>query len=664
MSAKDQIKQLVDYFKSEPRLEEKTDAMGDGLMLGANLADEANERSKESADTAVAIQERYKEQILAQDLNPNKDPEVVDARNGYETLGEQSRDVKAQLLERAQEIIELFHLNIGYTTLEFHGAQEGEDSAQALEEAIAQFEGKPGEIIFSGNKTYHFSRTVHIPFNISIDLGLSKIAPMESGEYLNGFLFYVNADYQGKTIEKWGGEYIATIHRGRFVNDINYSGIKGIYSKSKTNFEDITFDNFSKGFLKDGAVDADYSDMITLRKLYFINCQGIEPLIDIRYNGDGLLIDGCHVAGGTDKNHNLLYLYGCNGGKITRCTNGDITILGSSAISLDAFHCEQGKINVANTTISIKDIFQMYNVVYQKIPLTIKNSQFTIDNYVVAYVQDNVRSGTGLQKNYTAADSIDAFIEKSSGEIRNFFRRYYSSLGTGLGMKTAVKVSTNGTSINYDWESNSQLYSKASTVISNQFYSHLKGLKFDKNFVTSSTSITDHGSFDESPGMYYYRVVPYFGPINRKIAKFAGNEVVATITSEQDYPLINMQEDSELQYSKIRLYRGEAPGSYSHYVDIPVGSSLAVYDNGYYISTGERWRARGWSGQEDAYNMFFTKIELRGENVTVYGDRLPTHGKWTLGDVVVVSNTQGDQEHVCTKTGDFSGTAPIFKQRM
>lgn len=91
MSAKDQIKQIVDYFKREPQLKDKTDGMAEGLLLGANLADEANERSKDAAETTLAVQEKYKEQILTQDLNPNKDPELVDIRDGSLTAGERIR---------------------------------------------------------------------------------------------------------------------------------------------------------------------------------------------------------------------------------------------------------------------------------------------------------------------------------------------------------------------------------------------------------------------------------------------------------------------------------------------------------------------------------------------------------------------------------------------
>lgn len=91
MSAKDQINQIVDYFKREPQLKDKTDGMAEGLLLGAILADEANERSKDATETTIAVQEKYKEQILAQDLNPNKDPELVDIRDGSATAGERIR---------------------------------------------------------------------------------------------------------------------------------------------------------------------------------------------------------------------------------------------------------------------------------------------------------------------------------------------------------------------------------------------------------------------------------------------------------------------------------------------------------------------------------------------------------------------------------------------
>lgn len=108
MSAKETIKRIVDSFNSKPYLKDKTREMGEGLMLGASLADESNERSKTAEDTTKRTEEKYKEQILAQDLNPNKDPELVDLRNGNATAGERitkfEQKTTAQFQQTEQEL--------------------------------------------------------------------------------------------------------------------------------------------------------------------------------------------------------------------------------------------------------------------------------------------------------------------------------------------------------------------------------------------------------------------------------------------------------------------------------------------------------------------------------------------------------------------------------
>lgn len=118
MSAKDQIKQLVDYFKKENYLKDKTNGMAEGLMLGANLADEANERSKNATETTLAVQEKYKEQILAQDLNPNKDPELVDLRNGNQTAGERVRKFENETTAEFEKVAKSLDYYVPSLTIE------------------------------------------------------------------------------------------------------------------------------------------------------------------------------------------------------------------------------------------------------------------------------------------------------------------------------------------------------------------------------------------------------------------------------------------------------------------------------------------------------------------------------------------------------------------
>lgn len=82
MSAKEQIKQLVNYFKREPYLKNKTDAMGEGLMLGASLADDANELSKTTDRNLKVLQQEYTEN----GNGSQSTAELLVARDGEEVL--------------------------------------------------------------------------------------------------------------------------------------------------------------------------------------------------------------------------------------------------------------------------------------------------------------------------------------------------------------------------------------------------------------------------------------------------------------------------------------------------------------------------------------------------------------------------------------------------
>lgn len=84
MSAKDQVLELVNKFKKENFLRDKTDAMGDGLLLGANLADEANELSKTTDRDFKVLQQEYTENGNGAQTTA----EILVARDGEETIAD------------------------------------------------------------------------------------------------------------------------------------------------------------------------------------------------------------------------------------------------------------------------------------------------------------------------------------------------------------------------------------------------------------------------------------------------------------------------------------------------------------------------------------------------------------------------------------------------
>ena len=101
MSAKDQIKQIVDFFKKEPELKDKTDGMAEGLLLGAQLADDANELSKETDASFKALQREYTENGNGSQTTA----EITVARDGELVLDDRLKrdfgNVNAQLAQTA-----------------------------------------------------------------------------------------------------------------------------------------------------------------------------------------------------------------------------------------------------------------------------------------------------------------------------------------------------------------------------------------------------------------------------------------------------------------------------------------------------------------------------------------------------------------------------------
>ena len=101
MSAKDQIKRIVDSFKREPQLKDKTDGMAEGLLLGAQLADDANELSKETDASFKALQREYTENGNGSQTTA----EITVARDGELVLDDRLKrdfgNVNAQLAQKA-----------------------------------------------------------------------------------------------------------------------------------------------------------------------------------------------------------------------------------------------------------------------------------------------------------------------------------------------------------------------------------------------------------------------------------------------------------------------------------------------------------------------------------------------------------------------------------
>lgn len=184
MSAKETIKRIVDSFNSKPLLKDKTNEMGQGLMLGASLADDANELSKD-------VQAQVDQLVVEGDSSVEAAQARVDASGkSYTTL-------KKRLDEKEQE-----------TTAQFQ--QYTSDTI-----GIAMFPRLPIEI----TDLPRINRAID-----SMKIGQKILIP--SGEYeLNGLDLVLR-----KTITILGGSKGTTIFKnGGIVFEENDITVERIY---------------------------------------------------------------------------------------------------------------------------------------------------------------------------------------------------------------------------------------------------------------------------------------------------------------------------------------------------------------------------------------------------------------------------------------------------
>ena len=90
-----------------------------------------------------------------------------------------------------------------------------------------------GKVILDGIKSYAIANTVYIPLNVSIEGNGASITPKSGGTFVDGFMFFVNANSSKQTITPWGGELISKIKNLYMRNTNNLVNIKGSYIPSK-----------------------------------------------------------------------------------------------------------------------------------------------------------------------------------------------------------------------------------------------------------------------------------------------------------------------------------------------------------------------------------------------------------------------------------------------
>lgn len=295
MSAKDQIKQIVDYFKREPQLKDKTDGMAEGLLLGAQLADDANELSKGTDASLKALQREYTENGNGAQTTA----EITVARDGELVLDDRLKrdfgNVNAQLAQKASKDVVIY-------VSDYKNALNTWDEAITL--ALENL--KQGTLKFP-NEPITISNTVKIdPFNhlgkVIIDLNGSII------HYTgNNWAFKILSNAWKKGEDGWVKNNTIKLKNGVFLGNENALGAVRVENAINHSVEDCLANDFIKG--AGFQLYLDYSTNKWQEENTFRDCWanktkiGFQMFIDPTGLYEG--IDPSLSANGISGNHNI-----------------------------------------------------------------------------------------------------------------------------------------------------------------------------------------------------------------------------------------------------------------------------------------------------------------------------------------------------------------------
>ncbi|ALV21069.1 hypothetical protein [Carnobacterium antarcticum] len=311
MSAKETIKRIVDSFNSKPHLKDKTREMGEGLMLGASLADDANELSKD-------VQAQVDQLVVEGDSSVEAAQARVDASGrAYTTL-------KKRLDEKEQETTAQFQQtkrNISITPDDFTGLTDSEKITNAYAFAL---ENKIPNIRL--NRTYDLTGgSVFLPEGDWIG---------EVG-FIDGHLVKYDSGYMFTRASTSNGINSPMFHHVRFTGDPEG---KTIISDGDKMIRHAFYSCYFKYI--SGIKTTKYT-----QSLRIINCEGslfTSPFIESPHNLD-TVIDGGRMESSMEPLIEALSTeltsYACTNLRINNCVIEGYTqkcpIRLSSAIGLD-----------------------------------------------------------------------------------------------------------------------------------------------------------------------------------------------------------------------------------------------------------------------------------------------------------------------------------------
>lgn len=482
---------------------------------------------------------------------------------------------------------------------------------------------------------------IYILNNCTLDLNNNNIEFGENFESKNGFCIGLNT----KNGNTWDTQYNrdgCIIKNGDLINeDINYKCI--ISLSTNATIEHVNFIKFKNSISK----STYYTDLFKVDKCNFYPSEELATenfQIRCEYGGDGLLINQCHFGVGSriyeGWNTKAIYLFSCQGGKITNCINGVYTITDSQNIELTNMHIERGSIIFNNSIASVNGAF-IWNPSNENDRIDVNyNSDVSLDNITFYNTIEDYQRPTNEYYDISV-------IHNAKLTMNNVIKK--AMMSTDFSIITPKMRATNDQGIKFSYDNfnlKSSILYKNITISNNSILDYILLKYANSDYNISNYTIGSKNFNGTQNTTYYYNCCLYFDD-GRKLGYGTETEISVPVTDKSIMLSINKTYGN---VANVRLYRGTSTGVYDKYVDIGIVTGSKLEDFGNDVN-GVVWKNRTASAIDSINQCNLAEYK---SNITAYMSSNVAYGTWYKNDKLIRTgavNSSDVAERLCTAYG-------------
>lgn len=549
---------------------------------------------------------------------------------------------------------------------DFWRTADGSNWKPAFDRATAA--GKMNIWVPRGN--YGISSTVFLPAGTWVDCESRDVTFIHNtgGSFTDGCLFMFNTTDGVTWTTPFPNMNTGGFRRCKFENQNGVIGAKGVKCFGSGKFEQIRFSDLAQSVIRPTGF---YTDSFVLEDIIIENPQGnLSYQIDIIGLGDGFMAKNVHApyTVATSQSIKAMRLRGINGGTVEACIGGDYLVEICGNLNIIGGHYERAQHIYDSSNITVDSQF----LPDTRIPVITRGTFASASNesrFIVKFQNTKFRNIEGLmdwngfmvQQGDSVVLAFDNVVHEWS--VQGDFQRDQQA---GIFICQDDGVTTIPSFNNYSYLTSRSSYVDIPNLISLDYGVRIADASFPG---MSSIRVETVGTRDAgvnqwkiSTGGYFYNVQVLYDH-TRQIGRNPVNGELSATAIAGSMIVMNIGFGSAPRNAIIRLYRGTASGSYTHFVDIHTLGTTWLFDNGIAVN-GIAWATRGAAAM-NAINSMGSFIRFQGAHIRLESDALPNvAGSFTQGDLVDRIDTGIDgssmvlfgHKRLTTGTGGVIGT--------